>query len=173
LDTRGTGSIGGRTELRDTRGLMATAATPVLTHPPVANPVLAAAIAHDLSAGDLAGAYGLAPGVGAAPVPGVKVPNPPDGAPPLGTHATHARRGARSGADMSPGPPAAVGPTRPPHGPIGAQGGGLSLGVGGGAASPLALMIVLGPIAVPCLGLVTQLRVHIQPTEGYRLERPG
>jgi hypothetical protein len=166
-------AMGGRTGLRDFSALVTTAAVSILTHPPVANPVHALAIARYLSVGDLAAAYGLAPPATAETALAVEPPALPGGTPSIGTRASRDGRAANRAAGTTDEPPQAAEPTRLPRGPTGPQGGGLSLGAGGGAATPLVLMIVLGLIAAPCLGLVTRFRVHIQPIEGYRLERPG
>jgi hypothetical protein len=167
--TRSTGAIGGRTELSDVSALPASAALSLLTDPPVANPALARTIAHDLSVGDLAAAYGLTSPPSADSAAAVEPPTLSA----IDNDTPRNGRMARPSAGTPPGPPQAAEPTRLPHGPTGPQGGGLSLGAGGGAASPLAVMVVLMLIAAPCLGLVTRFRIHIQPTEGYRLERPG
>jgi hypothetical protein len=167
--SKSAGAIGGRTELSDASALPRQAAISLLTDPPVANPALALTIAQDLSVGDLAAAYGLTPPPGADSVAAVERPTLSA----IDTDTPRDVRTARPSAGTMPGPPQAAEPTRLPHGPTGPQGGGLSLGAGGGAASQLTVMVLLALIAAPCLGLVTRFRIHIQPTEGYRLERPG
>jgi hypothetical protein len=147
-------------------------ATPVLTYCSFANPALALAIAHRLSVGAIAAAYGLALPPCATPMTAVQAPTLPDEALALGGRAARDEPNGHPGADTAPGPTGAVEPTRRPHGPTGAQGGGLSQG-GGDTASPHASTIVLALVAGPCLALSTQSCAHAESADGYRLERPG
>jgi hypothetical protein len=167
-----TRAMGGRSGGATVAAPLLESATPVLTHFSFASPALALATAHDLSVGDPAAAYGLALPPGATPMTAVQVPTLTDAARPLGGRAARDQPNGRRRADTAPGPAEAVEPTRLPHGPAGAQGGGLSPG-GGGAASPLASMIVLALVAGPCLALSTHFRAHPESADGYRLERPG
>jgi hypothetical protein len=145
-----------------------------LSIPPVAKRALAAAIARDLIAGNLVGAYELAKPASTPASRSIVVHAPSLAAPGQLTAPRRAHQAPAAQPDeQPPPPPEVVDATRAPHDSRGPQGGGLSAGGGGGAASELALMIAFAFVAATCLAFLPRPCLHLPSTAGYRLERPG
>jgi hypothetical protein len=134
-----------------------------------------AKVKRDLIAGNFAGAYGLPDPASSAPSVLIAVQSPtlPSAIEFVSARRAHAAdtRRPESG-DTSDAPQSSVTDTTP-HGSRGPQGGVQSATGGGGAASPLVLMIAFARVDAPWLKFIARPTTHLVGAEAHRLERPG
>jgi hypothetical protein len=130
---------------------------------------------RELVAGNFVGAYDLPNAASSAPslliaVQSSTMPSVIQFVAARRAHAADTRR-PESG-DTSDAPQSSVMDTIQ-HGSRGPQGGVQSASGGGGAASPLVLMIAFARVDAPWLKFIPRPTAHLVGAEAHRLERPG
>jgi hypothetical protein len=130
---------------------------------------------HDLITGNFVRAYGLpnpAPDAvsGSVAIQSAVLPSVDQSVTARRAHAAGARHS--QSADPSVEPPSSIA-DRIPHDSRGPQGGVQFGASGGGAASPLMLIMAFALVAAPCVRFVPRPSAHLVCAEARRLERPG